>query len=115
MPETAAELRPGSYVWELTALDGTNPSPVGQQMATFEVKPNAELSAMRSEAGVSQLEMAVAFENAGYFAEAATIYRTLRTQSGNDPRFARNLLWLYWEAGLFEASNKELPVAKPPK
>ena len=111
IPETDTELRPGNYTWELTAL--ANGKLVAQQSAMFEVKPNPELSSLRA-GGTPQLEVAAAFENAGYYAEAAAIYRNLRSQS-DDPRITRQLLWLYAEIGLFAASNDELPKAKAGK
>jgi hypothetical protein len=112
MPQSVAELRPGNYVWELTGI--TSGSTVPQQTAMFEVKPSSELASIRAE-GLSQVEMAAAFENAGYYSEAAAIYRTLRSQNASDPRFTRNLLWLYWEMGLFAASNDELKKVKAQK
>ena len=51
-------------------------------------------------------------ENAGYLAEAAAVYRELRTEVPEDGRFGSQLIWLYWNAGLIMASNEEIAAAK---
>ena len=112
MPQGAAELAPGNYEWELVGTADGNPNPTAQQTARFEVKPNADLASAIRTPGISPLETAVLFENAGYYAEAAAIYRTLLSQNPNDPRYSRSLLWLYFETGLFAASNAELDKVK---
>lgn len=103
---TSVALRPGTpYRWELTAeADGKI---VARQSTTFEIKPNAELSAIPSDPD-ARLLRAVALENSGYFAEAADTFRQLRTSNPNDERISRHLIWLYWNAGLSEASKREL-------
>jgi len=115
LPETIAELTPGTYTWTLTGR--ANGKIVAQQMANFEVKPDAALSSAGAIATaaadtLSQLELAAAFENARYYAEAAAIYRALRAKNANDPKFTRHLLWLYRTAGLFAAYNEEVERSK---
>jgi hypothetical protein len=112
LPETIADLKPGAYTWTLTGR--ANGKVVAEQIANFEVKPDPALSSAAAGAGdtLSQLELAADFENAGYYAEAATIYRALRAKSANDPRFTRHLLWLYRTAGLFAAYNEEVERSK---
>jgi hypothetical protein len=105
LPDDTAELPPGNYAWELTAR--ANGRVTAQQSANFEVKPTDEFRAMNS-----PLELAAALEDAGYYSEAAAIYRGLRAQNATDSRFTRQLIWLYWNAGLFSASNDELQKKK---
>jgi hypothetical protein len=113
LPETIAELKPGIYTWILTGR--ANGEIVAQQMANFEVKPDPAFSSAGTAAALdtlSQLELATAFENARYYAEAAAIYRVLRAKNGNDPKFTRHLVWLYRTAGLFAAYNEEVERSK---
>ncbi len=103
-PESAPELKPGFYAWEVTArADGQT---VGQQLARFQVKPSEELKA--EDAGAPELLRATALENAGYYAEAASLYRSLREENPSDEqRLTRRLAWLYWNSGLISAANQE--------
>ena len=110
LPETVAELQPGNYVWELVGNAGGNKA--AEQTSPFEVKPNPDVTSAARSQGISPLEMATIYENAGYYSEAAAIYRTLRAQNGNDKRFSQTLLWLYFETGLFAASNIEYEKLK---
>ena len=54
-----------------------------------------------------KLETAVTLEHSGYYAEAARLFREIRSLEGGDKRFTRHLIWLYWSAGLSEAAVKE--------
>ena len=114
LPDTIAALTPGTYTWTLTGR--ANGKIVAQQMANFEVKPDPAFSNFSAAATtadtLSQLELAAAFENARYYAEAAAIYRALRANNGNDPKFTRHLIWLYRTAGLFAAYNAEVERSK---
>jgi phage protein U len=113
LPDNQAELGPGIYTWELTVR--ANGKVAARQSVNFDVKPRAQLSVAPSQTAASQLELAAAFENADYYSEAAAIYRTLRLQNPGDPRFTRHLLWLYYSAGLYAASNEELQKIKAEK
>ncbi len=110
MPATENELPPGVYNWEVTARAATRI--VGQQRAAFTVKPDAQLASMQPQDLASRIEYAVELENAGYLAEAAGVYRQLRTEVPGDSRFGSQLIWLYWNAGLIMASNEEIAAAK---
>lgn len=104
-PDSAPALAAGHYAWELTARSGGRV--VGQQSARFEVKPDPELSADTPQDTPSRIMAATALENAGYYAQAASLYRDLRKENPNDPRLTRRLAWLYWKAGLIAAANAE--------
>jgi hypothetical protein len=108
--DASIALKPGtSYRWELTAeADGKI---VGRQSTSFEVKPNAELAAVPADPAV-RLQHAFALENAGYFSEAAEIFRQIRAAQPDDARLTNHLVWLYWNAKLIEATNRELARLK---
>jgi hypothetical protein len=108
--DASITLKPGtSYRWELAAeADG---KVVGRQATSFEVKPNAELASVPADPAV-RLQHALALENAGYFAESAEIFRQIRAAQPDDARLTNHLVWLYWNAKLIEATNRELAHLK---
>ena len=55
----------------------------------------------------SDLELAVALTDAGYYSEAASIYRKFRSQNNSDVRLTNELIWLYANAGLAAAEAAE--------
>ncbi|HEV8129736.1 MAG TPA: hypothetical protein VGQ81_00670 [Acidobacteriota bacterium] len=114
-PESAPALAAKIYQWEVRAEgDGKI---VAQQTANFEVKPDAKHSRMPSNDTAARMLAATELENAGYYAEAADLFRLLRDANPNDTRLTRHLAWLYWKAGLVTAMNEELGKlkAKEPK
>ena len=105
-PATMPALSAGLYSWEVRAqADGKL---VGEQVANFEVKPAAELSAGNAVDTAAMLIEATAFENAGYYSEAAAYFRELQKLNPADDRISRRLAWLYWNAGLLAATNEQL-------
>jgi hypothetical protein len=104
--DSSVTLKAGtSYRWELVAeADG---KVVGRQATGFEVKPNAEFAAVPNDPA-ARLAHAFALENAGYFAESANVFREIRAADPGDARIAKHLVWLYWNAKLIEATNREL-------
>ena len=103
-PDTAPDLKPGRYQWEVRAEGGGKT--LAQQAAGFEVKPNGELARLAGADGASRLSNALELEEAGYFAEAAADYRELLRMYPDDPRIPRRLATLYWNAGLIAAANE---------
>ena len=101
-PESMPELENGQiYRWEVTGRSGDDI--LGQQAANLTVVDDASFE----EAGFEDtLVRAVALENAGYYSEAAAVYRQFRESEGD--RIGRRLAWLYWNSGLIAASNAEL-------
>jgi hypothetical protein len=107
LAESDPALPAGTYRWKLTALMAGKP--VAQESVNFEIKPNSTFSpSNQSSDTASQLERATALSNAGYYSEAGSIYRRLRANNPGDKRLTRELIWLYFNAGLFEAMNDEL-------
>ncbi len=104
-PESAPPLAPGHYAWELMArVDGRV---AGQQTARFEIKPSRESFEPAGDDAGSRLVAAAALENAGYYSQAAALFRQLRDDYPDDERFTRRLAWLYWNSGLITAANAE--------
>ena len=102
-PESMSALDDGQrYRWELTANAGVDIQ--AQQSANFTVMVDEGL-AETAGAGDSLIR-AVALENAGFYAEAAALYRQFREDDSD--RISQRLAWLYWNAGLIAASNAEL-------
>ncbi|HEY3129925.1 MAG TPA: hypothetical protein VGL91_10735 [Acidobacteriota bacterium] len=109
-PESAPALAEKSYQWEVRAeKDGKI---VAQQAASFDVKPNRELSRASAGDAAERLLLATELENAGYYAEAADFFRQLSEAHPDDTRLTRHLSWLYWKAGLVTAMNQELDKLK---
>lgn len=108
--DASIALKPGtSYRWELVAeIDG---KVAGRQSTFFEVKPNSDLAAVPADPA-ARLQHVFALENAGYFAEAADIFRQIRAAQPDDARLTNHLVWLYWNAKLIEATNRELARLK---
>ncbi len=105
-PESRAALAEGKeYQWEVQALG--EGEILAEQRANFVMKLDPELPATNSSDPVDQLLRATTLENAGYFAESADVFRQLRETHPEDIRFTRHLAWLYWNAGLIAAANKE--------
>ncbi len=101
-PESTPTLEEGQvYRWEVTARseDGI----LGQQAANFTVVPDPEFEESRFD---DALVRAVALENAGFYSEAAAVYRQFRDSEGD--RIGRRMAWLYWNSGLIAAANAEL-------
>ncbi len=104
-PESLPPLGKTQYEWEVLAKSGR--TTIARGMASFEVKPNPELS--RTHASPEErLLRAIGLENEGYFAEAALQFREIRDAGPEDARLTRHLAWLYWNAGLIVAANDEL-------
>ena len=123
-PESMSPLSDGDYTWELTAenrgqilfqerTDFTVDAPSTDFEASFEEFGNSLLRVFGIEDGESpeaageKLTEAIRLENAGYYSEAAELYRQLRDQQP-DGRITRRLAWLYSEAGLDAAADDEL-------
>ena len=104
-PETMPPLEQKNYRWEVLAERGAEVA--GQQAANFTVKADPSLPAADGDDQGARLLRAAAFENAGYYAEAAALYSRVRGE-GADARIGRRLAWLYWNAGLIAAANEEL-------
>ena len=102
-PDAQPPLRAGEYQWDLMAAGGGKI--LAQGTATLTVRPAADLP---GGAEVPPPVRAVALENAGYYAEAAEIYRALRERDPEDGRLTRRLAWLYWNSGLLTAAGEEL-------
>ncbi len=101
-PESMPALEDGQiYRWEVTARAGDDI--LGQQAANLKVMGN---SAFEEAEFDDALVRAVALENAGYYSEAAALYRQFRETEGD--RIGRRLAWLYWNSGLIAAANAEL-------
>lgn len=110
-PDTAPSLSEGTYQWEVRAeKDGKI---LAQQAASFEIKPDAELSGESANDEAADLTLATRLESAGYFAEAADHFRKIRAAHPDDNRLTRHLAWLYWKAGLVTAMNRELESLPP--
>ena len=75
-----------------------------QQSANFTVMVDESL--VEAAGGGDSLIRAAALENAGFYAEAAALYRQFREDDSD--RISQRLAWLYWNAGLIAASNAEL-------
>ncbi len=104
-PDGQPDLEAGRYLWEVVArIAGET---VAQQSAKLQIKPQPELAGRTASEPGERLLLAVEFENAGYFAEAASLIRDLRREAPDDPRWTRRLLLLYWNAGLIPAVNQE--------
>ena len=105
-PESMAALEEGGdYQWEVQALrEGET---LAEQRANFAVKTDPELPERSGNDPVDQLLWAAALESGGYFAESADYLRQLREVYPEDIRFTRHLAWLYWNAGLISAANRE--------
>jgi hypothetical protein len=113
-PQARPPLRDGEFTWDVSAM--ANGKIIAQQNATFQVKPNAELSAPpAANDPASLLLRATELENAGYFSEAAGYFRALRDTNAGDERLAQRLAVLYWNAGLIAAVNEEMDRLKPQK
>ncbi len=97
-------LAPGVYEWRVEAFQ--NSRPVAQAVTRFEVKPGDSPAPSVPADTVQMLLAAVELENAGFYAEAARLYRGLRESSG-DERLTRRLAWLYLQAGLNRAAEVE--------
>lgn len=109
-PENLPPLEEKPYQWEVRGeADGKI---VAQQTANFEVKINAPLSEQTAD-DVTELLRAAELENAGYYAEAARIYRKFRDREPSDIRWTSRLAWLYWNAGLIAAANEERKQLEP--
>ena len=101
-PESMSALEDGQiYRWEVTARSGNDI--VGQQAANLTVMGNASFEEAEFD---EALVRAVALENAGFYSEAAAVYRQFRESEGD--RIGRRLAWLYWNSGLIAAANAEL-------
>ena len=64
---------------------------------------------------IKYLMQASALENAGYYSDAAVVYRQLRAANPDDMRFTKHLAWLYARAGLsaaFDAETKKIENGK---
>lgn len=111
LPDTTSGLQPGAYSWKLVArANGTE----YEQTAKFEVKPDQNISLIQVKDlkdQASQLERAIALTNAEYYAEAAAIFRELRSANPGDPRFTNELIWLYRQAGLILTADDEIKKA----
>jgi hypothetical protein len=110
-PFLKANLKAGSYEWEVKAQSGTKV--LAQEKATIEVKPTPKSLATiltlggRLQSRSDALLHAIELENDGYYSEAAAFYRQLRQAQPNDSRITQHLAWLYWNAGLRSAANEE--------
>jgi hypothetical protein len=104
-PQSIEPLKAGEYEWQVQAQSGGRILAEGR--ARFEVRPSTESSHPPGGAEDVELQRALELESAGYYAEAATLFRRLRQESPKDARLARHLAWLYWNAGLIEAFNEE--------
>ena len=104
-PESRPPLEEKGYRWEVVAERRGEVR--GQQTANFTVKPDPSLPDPVGDDPGSLLVRAAMFENAGYYAEAAALYATVRGE-GLDPRIGQRLAWLYWNSGLIAAANVEL-------
>jgi hypothetical protein len=104
-PASMEPLKAGEYEWRVQAQTGGRILAEGR--ARFEVRPRVDMSQATREDEASGLQRALELESAGYYAEAAILFRRLREESPNDSRLARHLAWLYWNAGLIEAFNEE--------
>ena len=104
-PASRPPLEEKSYRWEVVAE--RRGEIAGQQAANFTVKPDPSLPGLVGDDPGSLLVRAAAFENAGYYAEAAALYAELRGEE-LDPRIGQRLAWLYWNSGLIAAANVEL-------
>ena len=104
--DASATLKTGTdYRWELVAeADG---KVLGRQATAFVLKPNADFSTVPTDPAL-RLQRAIALENSGYFGEAADVFRQMRAAEPGDNRLTNHLVWLYWNARLIEASNREL-------
>ncbi|MGI8782091.1 MAG: hypothetical protein ACR2L2_00360 [Acidobacteriota bacterium] len=104
-PETKPALESGgSYQWEVRA-EGEGKT-LGQQSASFEVRPSEEFQ-IRPADDAGRLLLAADLEAAGYFADAARLFRQLRDTHPGDERLTHHLVWLYWNASLVTASSRE--------
>lgn len=104
-PESQPPLAPGRYEWEIRAE--SNGKTIASQSAGFEVKPRSFSTYSVADDAIALLR-AAELEQAGYFAEAAALFRKLKEQNPADPRIRRHLAWLYWNAGLPIAAEAEL-------
>jgi hypothetical protein len=104
-PESIQPLHEGSYEWKVQAEAGGQT--VAQGTANFEVRRNEDLSKRLGSSQDAGLLQALELEGAGYYAEAATLFRKFRDANPRDARLTRHLAWLYWNAGLIEAFNEE--------
>ena len=123
-PESMRPLSDGAYTWELTAenrgqimfqerTDFTVDTPGTDFEESLEEFRNSILRVFGIDDDESpeptgeKLTGAIRLENAGYYSEAAELYRQLRDQHP-DGRITRRLVWLYSEAGLAAAADDEL-------
>ena len=123
-PESMSSISDGDYTWELTAesrgqilfqerTDFTVDTPRTDFEESFEAFGNSLLRVFgidddESPASTGEkLTEGIRLENAGYYSEAAELYRQLRDQHP-DGRITRHLVWLYYEAGLAAAAEDEL-------
>jgi hypothetical protein len=105
-PPSKPALPAASYEWEVVAQDGART--LAQQSTSFEVKPFDVLK--RGSDEPSLLFEAAELETAGYYAEAAATFRSIRTAHPEDERFTHHLAWLYWNAGLVSAADEEIKL-----
>jgi hypothetical protein len=105
-PDSRPPLRAASYSWEIQAEARTKT--LAQQNATFEVRP-AKIGPRPGDEW-ARLIHAADLETAGYFAEAAAVFREIRDAHSDDARLGRHLAWLYSNAGLFTAAQKEIDL-----
>ena len=101
-PISGPPLGPGSYEWEVRADAGGKT--LAQQTATFEVRP-VDITIQNSSTESSLIE-ALDLEMAGYYSEAAAIFRQIRQAHPDDDRFGDHLAWLYWNVGLFDEMER---------
>jgi hypothetical protein len=105
-PRDLSPLEPGWYSWELNAE--ANRTILAQQNTGFEVIENEGTEGEMPEKDEELLVRAFELEGGGYFAESASLLRTLESRGQESPRLTRRLAWLYWRAGLIPAFNREM-------
>ncbi len=106
-PTDSAPLEKGIYEWQVEAVQDERV--IAEGRTRFEVRPDPGLAGLAND---DSLLSAVELENAGFYSEAAAIYRNLRRESPGDARIVRHLDWLYRQAGLTAASDAETPKDK---
>ena len=112
-PEFLPALEKTQYEWEVRAV--AKEKILARGSVFLEVKPDNIGQIVADTGPDSKLLRAISFENEGYYAEAAALFREMRDATPGDARLTRHLAWLYWNAGLVVAANEELRrlAAKP--
>jgi hypothetical protein len=112
-PESLPALADGFYLWEVRAEARGKTLAGGTAM--FEVRQNSKFAGRPSSAFGDKFLRAIELENAGYYADAAAVFRGLRDTYGPDEKFTRRLAWEYARSGLSAAATEERKRLKPSK